>query len=92
TCYTFLPEAMRRRGTSGRLAILRARVVRLEAAWQDAAPGTVVKVDRDGPVVRCHDTALQLLEVKPEGSQLMTGAAFCRGRRIAPGETRFVML
>ena len=34
----------------------------------------------DKPIIRCHDTALQLLEVKPEGSSLMTGGAFLSGR------------
>jgi len=90
-CYTFLPEGFRKRGTTGRLVVTRAKVVRIEPAWRDAAPGTIVKLDRKGPVVRCHDTALQLLEVKPEGSSLMDGGAFCRGRPLVEGKTRFVM-
>jgi methionyl-tRNA formyltransferase len=90
-CYTFMPEKFRKRGTTGRLVILRAKVAKLDAAWKDAAPGTVVKIDKMGPVVRCHDTALQLLEVKPEGSSQMDGGSFCRGRQIVAGETRFVM-
>ena len=40
----------------------------------------------DKPIVRCHDTALQLLEVKPEGSSLMTGGAFLSGRPLKPFE------
>ena len=92
SCYTFLPANLRKRGTGGRLAILRARVARLDPAWRDVPPGTVVKVDKKGPVVRCHDTALQLLEVKPEGSSQMSGGAFCHGRQIVAGETRFVMV
>ncbi len=90
-CYTFLPAALRKRGTTGRLAILRASIAKLEPAWADAAPGTIVKIDKLGPIVRCHDTALLLLEVKPEGSSLMSGGAFCRGRALVPGETRFAM-
>jgi methionyl-tRNA formyltransferase len=90
-CYTFMPEKFRKRGTTGRLVILRARVAKLDAAWKDAAPGTVVKIDKMGPVVRCHDTALQLVEVKPEGSSQMDGGSFCRGRQMVAGETRFVM-
>ena len=90
-CYTFLPESMRKRGTTGRVVILRARVAKLEPSWKSAAPGTVVKIDKAGPIVRCHDTALQLLEVKPEGSSCMDGGAFCRGRQLVPGETVFLM-
>ena len=92
SCYTFLPEKFRKRGNSGRLAILRARVAKLELAWRGAEPGTILKLDKAGPIVRCHDTALQLLEVKPEGSSLMNGGSFCCGRPVVPGETRFVMV
>ena len=81
---------MRKRGTTGRLVVLRARVAKLDPAWKDTAPGTVVKIDKAGPVVRCHDTALQLLEVKPEGSSCMDGGAFCRGRPLVPMETVFL--
>ena len=85
-CHTFLPERLRRRGAAGRLVALRARFVRLEPGWGDAAPGTVLALDRTGPVVRCHDTALVLTEVKPEGGAAMDGAAFLRGRPLRPFE------
>ncbi|MBO7683306.1 MAG: methionyl-tRNA formyltransferase [Kiritimatiellae bacterium] len=85
-CYTFLPERLRRRGTDGRLVVLRARIVRLEPGWADAAPGTVLALDKAGPVVKCHDTALLLLEVKPEGGSAMDGASFLRGRPLRPFE------
>lgn len=91
SCYTFLPECMRKRGSAGRLVVLRAKMVKFDPAWRDCAPGTVVRVDRTGPVVRCHDTALQIVEVKPEGSSCMDGGAFCRGRKLVPGETSFLM-
>ena len=90
-CYTFLPAKFRKRGTTGRLVVMRARVAKLDPAWRDAAPGTVIGVDKAGPIVRCHDTALQLVEVKPEGSSLMDGGAFCRGRQLVPGEMSFLM-
>ena len=85
-CYTFLPVRLRRRGTDGRLVVLRARIVRLEPGWADAAPGTVLALDKAGPIVRCHDTALLLLEVKPEGGSAMDGASFLRGRPLRPFE------
>lgn len=83
-CYTFLPERFRKKGTQGRLVVLRSRIVRLEPSWEKFAPGTVLKIDRLGPIVRCHDTALLLLVVKPEGSSAMDGAAFVRGRQLVP--------
>ena len=82
TCYTFLPLRFRKKN-GGRLTILKAKVVGLEEeAWREAAPGTVLKLDKDGPVIRCHDTAIKLLVVKPEGSGEMTGAAFLMGRKL----------
>ena len=83
-CHTFLPQRLRRRGSTGRLVVLRARVVRLAPGWADAAPGTVLAADKTGPVVKCHDTALQLVEVKPEGGSAMDGGAFLRGRPLEP--------
>ena len=83
-CYTFLPVRLRKRGTMGRLVVTRARFAKAEEAWKDAAPGTVVKLDKLGPVVKCHDTALILTEVKPEGGSQMDGAAFMRGRQFQP--------
>ena len=80
-CFTFLPERFRKKGNSGRLVVTKAKIVtKMEPGWADAEPGKVLKADKLGPIVRCHDTALQLLEVKPEGSSLMTGGAFLSGR------------
>lgn len=90
-CYTFLPEKFRKRGNTGRLVVMRAKIVKLDPAWKSAEPGTVVGLGKSGPIVRCHDTALQLIEIKPEGSSLMDGGSFCRGRPLVAGETRFVM-
>ena len=84
-CYTFLPQRLRKKGTLGRLVVNRARVVKtLEPEWASAVPGTVLQLDKAGPVVKCHDTALLLVEVKPEGSSAMDGGAFLRGRPLAP--------
>lgn len=84
--YTFLPERFRRKGNTGRLVVQRARIVKLQEGWEKATPGMVVAIDKSGPVVRCHDTALLLLEVKPEGASLMDGASFVRGRPLKPFE------
>ena len=92
-CYTFLPTRFRKKGTLGRLVITRARIVRLpDPRGADAAPGTIIGLDRLGPVVKCHDTALLLAEVKPEGSSAMDGGAFLRGRPLKPFEDRLLAL
>lgn len=86
-CFTFLPEKMRRKGNSGRLVVLKAAIVSdMEEGWREAAPGTVLKTTKQGPIVKCGDTALLLLEVKPEGSGEMSGGAFLSGRPLAPGD------
>ncbi|MBR2714155.1 MAG: hypothetical protein IKB76_05205, partial [Kiritimatiellae bacterium] len=54
--------------------------------WAEVPPGKVLKLDKAGPIIRCHDTALQLLEVKPEGGSLTDGGAFLRGRPLKPLE------
>ena len=55
-----------------------------------AEPGTIVGLDRQGPIVKCHDTALLLTEVKPEGGSAMDGGAFIRGRPLKPFEDRLL--
>lgn len=89
-CYTFLPDRFRKKGIGGRLVILKAKFVKLEPGWETAAPGTVLAITKLGPVVRCHDTALLLVEVKPEGSSTMDGGAFVRGRPLVPFEDRLL--
>ena len=99
-CYTFLPARFRRKGNSGRLVVTKASFVRLEPGWENAAPGTVLKVVTSrpkgdtttpmGPVVKCGDTALILTELKPEGGAKMDGGSFLRGRPLVPGEDRLL--
>ena len=82
-CFTFLPERFRKKGNAGRLVVTRARIVKtMEPGWTELPAGTILKLDKEGPIVKCHDTALQLLEVKPEGSSAMDGGAFLRGRAL----------
>lgn len=86
-CFTFMPARFRRPGNAGRLVVTRARIInKLEPEWTESLPGQILKLDRQGPIVRCHDTALQLLEVKPEGSGTMDGGSFLRGRSLKPFE------
>jgi methionyl-tRNA formyltransferase len=87
-CYTFLPERLRKKGMTGRTVVLRARFAKLEPGWKECPPGTVLKLDRSGPVIKCLDTALTLVELKPEGGKAMDGGAFLRGRQLLPFEDR----
>lgn len=93
-CHTFLPVRMRRRGATGRLAVLKAEIVsELQEGWRETAPGTVLQASKGarGPVVKCGDTALMLTEVKPDGGSAMSGGAFLMGRPLVPGEDRLLM-
>lgn len=96
-CYTFLPERFRRKGNTGRLVVVEAEIVKtMENGWRDAKPGTVLKCVTSrqkgapfrgtGPIVKCLDTALMLTKIKPEGSKLMDGGDFLRGRPLVAGE------
>lgn len=99
-CYTFLPPRFRRKGLLGRLVVTKSEIVKnMEPGWREAAPGTVLKTVLTrpkgstlgtGPIIKCHDTALMLTELKPEGGSTMDGAAFLRGRPLIPGEDRLV--
>ena len=85
--FTFLPERFRKKGNAGRVVVTRARIVKtLEPGWAEMPAGKVLALAKEGPIIRCHDTALQLLEVKPEGSSVMDGGAFLRGRALKPME------
>ncbi|MBI3003251.1 MAG: methionyl-tRNA formyltransferase [candidate division NC10 bacterium] len=64
------------------LKVLAAAVEEGEAG---AAPGTLLAVTRQGPVVATGRGRLCLLTVQPEGRRPMDGAAFARGRRLAAG-------
>ncbi|HWH33665.1 MAG TPA: methionyl-tRNA formyltransferase [Egibacteraceae bacterium] len=63
-----------------RLKVHRARVADAAGAPGNA-PGEVVAVDEDGPVVACGDGALLLTEVQPAGKPRMSGQAFANGYR-----------
>ena len=86
-CHTFLPVRFRRKGNSGRLTVLASEVWNVLADdRKSSAPGMVIETTKRGPVIRCHDTALLLTRVKPEGAGEMDGGAFLRGRALVPGD------
>lgn len=86
--FTFLPERFRRKGNTGRLVVLKAEIYgRITPEQRQAEPGAVIEIDdKHNPIIRCGDTALRLLVVKPEGSSEMTAAAFLRGRPLVVGD------
>ena len=89
-CHTFLPARLRKKGNSGRVSIGAARIAScLEPEWKDAEPGTVLACGREGPTVKCLDTAIVLTKLKPEGGSMMDGGAFLRGRPIVPLSDKF---
>lgn len=60
-----------------------------ERQFADLAPGTVVRAGGDELVVACGGgTALQILEIQPEGRRTMTVREFLAGRAVTAG-TRF---
>lgn len=60
------------------------KVRKTHAVTGSAAPGTVISVN---PLtIACQEGALELLEIVPEGSKPMTGAAWAVGRRLKAGD------
>ncbi len=70
-------------GRRERLLVARARVVDESAEpTAERPPGALL----DDLTVQCHPGRVQLLEVRPAGSKLMTFDAYANGRRISPGD------
>ncbi|MCP4872819.1 MAG: methionyl-tRNA formyltransferase [Proteobacteria bacterium] len=55
-------------------------------AWEDAAAGSVLRVDDDGVLVRCGDGGLLLTRLQPPGRKAQDAADFVRGYRPTVGE------
>lgn len=77
------PLAWTRLGTD-RFVLRRSRPLGVGSA--DQAPGTIVRAAGDELIVACGDgTALQVLELQPEGRRTMTAREFLAGRAMPPG-------
>ena len=50
------------------------------------APGEILHVKGDGPLIATGHEALRLLEVQPEGKSIMPGKAYMCGHRLQPGQ------
>lgn len=65
-----------------KITIVKSRIVNTDAG---ETAGSIVKIHGDELHVGTGKGIVALLEVKPEGKNRMTGAAFARGRRIREG-------
>jgi methionyl-tRNA formyltransferase len=63
----------------------RARMVDGDDSSLSSDPGTIVRVEKEGPVVAVAAGALLLLEVQPESRPRLTGEEYVRGYRLKPG-------
>lgn len=52
----------------------------------EGAPGEVLDLSRDGPRVAAGRGALRILKIQPAGRNPVSGAAFCHGFRLRPGQ------
>ena len=80
-CFTRLPApagAEARAGTA-------LRVLKAEVQAGSGPPGEVIDVGGNGPLVAAGRDALRLLEVQPEGRNVMSGADYLRGRALKLG-------
>ncbi len=66
------------------LKIWRAEVV--DAQGQSGAPGEVLSVSPEGPVVACGQGAVRLVELQRAGGKRLPAAAFLQARPLKPGE------
>lgn len=74
-CYCTLPD------TRDSLRVLSSRVESCTGA-----PGEVMDVKGDGPLVACGDDGLRLLEVQPQGKRAMRGTAYLCGHALQLGD------
>lgn len=66
----------------------RIKVLELRAISEtQGAPGTILSLNGEALVVATGAGALELIRVRPQGKQTMSGAAWARGQRLAPGSS-----
>jgi len=64
----------------------RARVDEQMGTPTSNDPGTVVRIERGGPLVATGSGLVQLIEVQPESRPRLSGEEYARGYRLVPGE------
>ncbi len=65
---------------------LKVLVAAVDHQDSDGPPGAIVDSDERGVLVRATGGGVRLVEVAPAGRKRMSGAAWARGARFAPGE------
>ena len=66
----------------------RIKVLELRpASGTQAAPGTILSLNGEALTVATGAGALELIRVRPEGKGTMSGTAWARGQRLAPGNS-----
>lgn len=75
-CYVEFPQIR-----PPRVKVLKSRVVP-----GCGAPGEILSIQGDGPVIQTGDQALRLLALQPEGRKVMPGAAFLCGHPVKIGD------
>jgi len=78
--FTFSHVAGRR---EHRLVVLGVRV---DSGEKSAAPGTIVRADKQGLCVQTGAGVLELVRVQPEGKRSMTGEEYLRGHQLQVGD------
>jgi methionyl-tRNA formyltransferase len=66
------------------LKIWRSKPVTIESELPET--GTILALDKNGPIIATIDGALQIIEVQPTGKARMKAADWARGARISVGE------
>lgn len=78
-CHAVVPAGVVRAAP----CLLKVHAVRVEAG--SGAPGEILEVNADGPLVATGDGALRLLVIQPEGGRSMDGGAFVCGHALKAG-------
>jgi methionyl-tRNA formyltransferase len=84
--FTFLPNHLVKKGSSGRMKILEASILPLPEGFPCCHPGTVCALSPIGPMVLTGDGALCLTAVQSEGSRRMDGRSFLNGHQLNVGD------
>lgn len=74
-------------GTYGIVWGRRLNILATRMETAHGAPGTILDLGRDGPLIACGADALRLLIVQPEGRRAMPGADYARGARLSIGQS-----
>ncbi len=84
SCFTYMPKNHKEAGKI--LKIIEMEPERISPSLANAAPGTILAVDKTGILVRTLDSALRLIRIQAEGSKPMDVAAWLCGHTLSVGD------